>query len=166
MLARAIDGYRAPIASWFPECFCVRAPARPTRCDLDSGIAALERSRTAVRSSAPALNAGVALYEDAIRISVDRGDLERAFNTQSARARSLTTRVSSVRTAARLAGSNAAVLEVVVLPDEVCPSAYDTMPQWRGGHSGVRRQRLRFRIRARLAGRTRISKRRRCLRTP
>jgi tetratricopeptide (TPR) repeat protein len=126
MLTRAIDGYRAADRVVFlPECFLLRARAGKSDAlaDLDSGIAALERSRVhrGAIVGTGVLNAGVALFEDAIRISADRGDLELAFRYAERSGTQLDgLPVSSVlELQQRLAGSRTAVLEVVSLPDEV-----------------------------------------------
>ncbi|HEX6098194.1 MAG TPA: tetratricopeptide repeat protein [Thermoanaerobaculia bacterium] len=126
MLTRAIDRYRAGDRTVFlPECFLLRARAGGADpfADLDSGIAALERSRAAGGAvvGTGVLNAGTALYQDAIRLSADRGDLERAFTyAERSRAQPAGTSVSTVsELQERLRGSDTAVLQVIALPGEV-----------------------------------------------
>lgn len=126
LLTRAIERYRASDRTVFlPECFLLRARTGRSDAfaDLDEGIAALERSRVASGAivGTGVLNAGAALYEDAIRLSAERGELERAFayaersRTQLAGSQRVT--VSELRE--RLRGSDSAVLHVIALPGEI-----------------------------------------------
>jgi len=134
MLTRAIDGYRAGDRMMLlPECYLLRSRAsshagqnEAAAADLESGIEVLERSR--VRTGAVVgtgvLNAGVALFEDAVRLCADRGDLERAFAyAERARAQLMfddsAPRISVRDLQQALANSDTAVLEVVALPEEV-----------------------------------------------
>jgi len=134
MLTRAIDGYRAGDRMMLlPECYLLRSRAslhagqnEAAAADLESGIEVLERSR--VRTGAVVgtgvLNAGVALFEDAVRLSADRGDLERAFAyAERSRAQLMfddsAPRISVRELQQALANSDTAVLEVVALPEEV-----------------------------------------------
>jgi CHAT domain-containing protein len=127
MLTQAIDGYRANGRTVFlPESYLLRARAEndPGRAaeDLESGIAELERSR--VRTGAVVgtgvLNAGDALFEEAIRLSAERGDVERAFAyAERSRAQLGSNVVTLGELQRRLAGSDAAVLEIAALPKEL-----------------------------------------------
>ena len=134
MLTRAIDGYRAGDRMMLlPECYLLRSralshagQADAAAADLESGIEVLERSRirTGAVVGTGVLNAGVALFEDAVRLSADRGDLERAFAyAERSRAQLMfddsTPRVSVRELQQSLANSDTAVLEVVGLPDQI-----------------------------------------------
>ena len=130
LLTRAIDRYRASDRTVFlPESFLLRAraAARGGRsdafADLDEGIAALERSRIAGGAivGTGVLNAGTALYEDAIRLSAERGELERAFAyAERSRMQLASNGMATVgQLQERLRGSNTAVLHVIALPEEI-----------------------------------------------
>jgi tetratricopeptide (TPR) repeat protein len=140
MLTRAIDQYQANGRTVFlPECYLLRArtegDAARAAEDLDSGIAALERSR--VRTGAVigtgVLNAGNALFEDAIRLCADRGDVERAFAyAERSRTQLGSSTVTLRELQQRLASSDAAVLQLVALPNElvaICVTARDAAMQ-------------------------------------
>jgi tetratricopeptide (TPR) repeat protein len=143
MLTRAIDGYRASGRIVFlPECYLLRARAtlREDRAgadaeaarvasadaDLEQGIEALEHSRIRTGSvvGTGVHDAGNALFEDAIRLHADRGELDRAFiYVERSRAqlfsdpRALPSSVRELRE--RLGASDTAVLQIVVLPEEL-----------------------------------------------
>lgn len=134
MLTQAIDGYRANGRTVFlPECFLLRARAAlrqgqtaAASDDLESGIAALERSR--VRTGAVigtgVHDAGNALFEEAIRLSAARGDLDAAFAyAERSRAQLFSERPTLLTNTRdlqqRLGTSDAAVLHVLALPDEL-----------------------------------------------
>jgi CHAT domain-containing protein len=134
MLTRAIDGYRAGDRMMLlPECYLLRSRASShageadaAAADLESGIEVLERSRirTGAVVGTGVLNAGVALFEDAVRLSADRGDLERAFTYAERSRAQLMFDDSAPRISVRdlqqsLANSDTAVLEVIALPEEI-----------------------------------------------
>ncbi|MEA2240273.1 MAG: hypothetical protein QOC81_4997 [Thermoanaerobaculia bacterium] len=83
--------------------------------DLEQGIAIIERNRT-IGPQGGMLDAEHALFTDAIRISLDRGDTVGAFAFGERSHGGSDTILDLQR---RLAGSGVAVLEIVVLPDEV-----------------------------------------------
>lgn len=126
LLTAAIDRYRASDRTVFlPESFLLRARADRSDAfaDLDRGIAALEHARISSYGvvGTGVLNAGIALYQDAIRLSAERGDVEGAFAyAERSRTQPAGTAISTVRELReRLRGSDTAVLEVVALPGEV-----------------------------------------------
>jgi CHAT domain/Tetratricopeptide repeat-like domain len=139
LLTLAIAGYRSQdLAAMIAEPYLLRAragvklgDATAAARDLDEGIAAVERRRIRFGGSAAGtgvLNAGVALFEDAIRLSLDRGDVagafayaERAHAADVAPAPGEASGTSNAMAGLeqRLAGSGVAVLELVALPDEV-----------------------------------------------
>ena len=139
LLTTAIDAYRSQdLAAMIAEPYLLRARAglklgdeAAAASDLDEGIAAVERRRIRFAGSAAGtgvLNAGVALFEDAIRLRLDRGDVAGAFAyAERAHAADVAPTTSEAAGAAnamagleqRLAGSGAAVLELVALPEEV-----------------------------------------------
>ncbi len=140
MLTQAIDGYRANGRTVFlPESYLLRARAEsnPERAaeDLERGIAELERSR--VRTGAVigtgVLNAGNALFEEAIRLSADRGDVERVFAYAERSRAQLGSNIVTLRELqTRLASSDAAVLQLAALPNElvaICVTARDAAMQ-------------------------------------
>jgi predicted negative regulator of RcsB-dependent stress response len=96
--------------------------------DLDEGIAAVERKRIRFAGAAAGtgvLDAGAALYEDAVRLRVESGDARGAF-AYAERARAADVAPDTAVTAgaapaleARLAGTGVVVLELVTLPREV-----------------------------------------------
>ena len=125
-LTRAIDFYRRedlPIA--LPEPLLLRA-----RCALRTGDAQRRRPRprrrhadrraASARAAAAAgtgiLDADHALFAEAIRLHLDRGD-ERAAFAVAERARGATMTVAELQQ--RLAGSATAVLEIALLPNEL-----------------------------------------------
>jgi len=94
--------------------------------EIDAGLETMERFRVALAGGGLArgvLDAGDELLERAIRLSLDRGDEARAFEyAERARVSFATskTRAGNVAGAlrARLAGSGAALVELIVLPEE------------------------------------------------
>jgi CHAT domain-containing protein len=127
MLTRAVDGYRtAGRLVFLPECFLLRARTESPQTaaeDLESGIAVLEQSpiRTGAVVGTGVLNAGVALYEDAIRLCAARNDVEGAFRyAERSRTQPDGIPIATVHELQqRLAGSGAAVLQVTELPEEL-----------------------------------------------
>src|SRR5260221_4704991 len=139
LLTSAIDGYRSQdLAAMIAEPYLLRARAERSLGedvaaaeDLDQGITAVERRRIRFAGSAAGtsvLNAGVALFEDAIRLKLDRGDVAGAFAyAERARAADVARMAGDTPGAStamagleqRLAGSGVAVLELVALPDEL-----------------------------------------------
>lgn len=119
-LTRAIDAYRERgLPLYLPEALLLRARAERrsgdaagAARDLDDGIAALERHS----SGTGVLDAGTALFEEAIALALDRGDAPRAF-ALAEEARGSSVDVPTLQQ--RLRGSDAAVLEVVALPGEL-----------------------------------------------
>ncbi|HJW92233.1 MAG TPA: CHAT domain-containing protein [Thermoanaerobaculia bacterium] len=130
LLANAIDGYRATDRTLFmPECYLLRARAElrsgdrnAAADDLDRGIELLERSRirTGAVVGTGVLNAGVALFQDAIRLSAERGDVERTFAyAERSRVQLNAPRIGLRELQQSLANSDSAVLEVVALPEKI-----------------------------------------------
>ncbi len=127
MLTRAVDRYRAAGRLVFlPECYLLRSrtelpPAAAE--DLERGIAVLEQSpvRNGAVVGTGVLNAGVALYEDAIRLCAGRGDVEGAFRyAERSRTQPEGVPIATVHELQqRLAASDAAVLQVTELPEEL-----------------------------------------------
>jgi len=148
-LSSAIDHYRKSEKSFFlPEADLLRARARlrlgdqaGARSDLDDGIAEIERHRSPLAgavSGTGVLDAGAALFEEAIRLRLDRGDVAGAFaysdRWRGSVAPGATEPVSVAALQRRLAGSGAAVLELVALPEELvafCVTAEDATVQRR-----------------------------------
>lgn len=131
-LTHAIDGYRRDERSFFlPESYLLRARASRALADtnaaaddLERGLAELERHR--IRYAGTVIGTGVfdagrALFHEAIRLSLQRGDLPRAL----AYAERSRPRVASLapmtvpQLHARLRNSGTSILEIAVLPDEV-----------------------------------------------
>ena len=138
MLTSAIDAYRAKSRTVFlPECYLLRARAASSAgeaaADLESGIEALEHSRirTGAVVGTGVLNAGVALFEDAIRLSADYGDVKRAFAyAERSRAQLGGAPSSITELQQHLGTTDAAVLEIVALPEElvaICVTAGDAV---------------------------------------
>lgn len=124
-LTRAIEGYRErELAHFLPECHLLRAraamrlgDASAAAADLESGIAALERHR-APDAGTGVFQASIALYREAVTLALDRGDVAGAFD-YAERSRGTPERGVLATLRQRLAGTGAAVLELVVLRDEV-----------------------------------------------
>jgi len=137
MLTRAIDAYRASGRTVFlPECYLLRARASDRAdaiADLDAGIEALEHSRirTGTIVGTGVLNAGVALYEDAIRLAAENSDVERALRYAERSRAQVAGATTSLRDVQAQLG-DAAVLDVITLPDEIvtlCITARDAAMQ-------------------------------------
>lgn len=129
-LTRAVASYREMnLALYLPDAYLLRARAR-TRLgnapaaaeDLDDGIRELARHSVALAGKATGmsvLRAGTALFEEAVRASLDRGDVAAAFAYADASHVRLAEPVQAAELQRRLQGSGTAVLELVALPDEV-----------------------------------------------
>ncbi|MBV8516408.1 MAG: CHAT domain-containing protein [Acidobacteria bacterium] len=126
-LTRAIETYRArALPLYLPEALLLRARNAMTRGDtagaardLDDGIAALARHPIRVAGSivgTGVLDAGDALFDEAIALALARDDRQRAF-ALAEKARS--GNIDVVTLQARLRGSNTAVIELALLPREV-----------------------------------------------
>ncbi|HWW60318.1 MAG TPA: CHAT domain-containing protein, partial [Thermoanaerobaculia bacterium] len=133
-LTNAIVHFVASDAAVFlPEAELLRARARLRLADddgaaqdLESGIARLERNRTHVTGSVigtGVLDAGTSLFQEAIAHRLGRGDAAGAFayaeRSRFRLAPAVAPLVPLRQLQQRLAGTGAAVLELVVLPDEV-----------------------------------------------
>lgn len=124
-LTRAINFYRRTDLPYaLPEPLLLRARCvlrtgnvDAAECDLEDGMQIVERHRG---SSAPSgtgiLDADRALFTDAIRVRLDRGDKAAAFAIAE-RARGASITVDELQH--RLIGSATAVLEIACLSDEV-----------------------------------------------
>ena len=144
LLSQAIDQYRATGNSFYlPEACLLRARASlrlgntaEALRDLEDGIAEIERHRSVVAGLV--LGSGVrdarrALFEEIVPLQLDRGDLAGAFASadrarQRVSASSSVTRSTVVELQQKLAGSDAAVLELMLLPRELiafCVTADD-----------------------------------------
>jgi tetratricopeptide (TPR) repeat protein len=137
-LTAAIDGYRAQ-QQWalLPEPYLLRARASirlgdtaAAMRDLDDGIALVERHRYDVAGTVVGtgvLDAASALFEDAIRLQLDRGDAAAAFAyAERAHAHLAPGETADVTVLQRrLGGSGAAVVELVALPKEVAAIRVD-----------------------------------------
>lgn len=126
-LTRAIDFFqRHAMTANLPEPLLLRAraavrledPAAALR-DLDAGIAALERHRGEAIGTG-VLDAERALFAEAIRLLLDRGDTALAF-AYAERARGAAMTLAAMQQ--RLAGTATVLLETVVLPREVATFA-------------------------------------------
>ncbi|HEX2832613.1 MAG TPA: CHAT domain-containing protein [Thermoanaerobaculia bacterium] len=132
-LGKAIDGYRTlEAAPFIAECHLLRARARlrvedriGARRDLDDGIAAYERQPVRFSdavSGTGVLDAGSALYREAIELALARGDHDAAFayaDRSLAQIGPATPPATRLALQERLADSGNALLELVVLPHEV-----------------------------------------------
>ncbi|MFL6247493.1 MAG: CHAT domain-containing protein [Thermoanaerobaculia bacterium] len=126
-LSRAIDVYRSTKRmSFLPECYLLRARAALLRKDADAasaeleeGIAILEASPSRAGSivGTGVLDAGQALFEEAIRLSLDRGDVDGALAYEERSRTPL--HVSARELQRRLRNRGVAVLELIALPDEL-----------------------------------------------
>jgi tetratricopeptide (TPR) repeat protein len=143
LLNRAIESYQAfGTPAWLPESYLLRARARfrlgraaEGRTDLESGIALLERHRIQVAGpvvGTGVLDAGSALYQDALRERLDSGDAAGAFAVADRSRQELAPSGGSpiiVNGLQRtLSGTPTAVLEISILPDEIvsfCVTAGD-----------------------------------------
>ena len=148
-LTRAIEHYgRTDKAFFLPEADLHRAQARieigdaeGARADLDDGIAEVERHRLQLAGAVMgtgALDASAALFETAVRERLTRGDVAGAFAYSDRWRNTLgfgeTQPVTLDALRQRLAGSGAAVLELIVLPSEVvafCVTEHDAIVERR-----------------------------------
>ena len=125
-LTRAIDYYRAEdVSVALPEPLLLRArcalrtgaPDNAAR-DLEDGMQIVERhrARAAAAAGTGILDADHALFAEAIRLHLDRGD-ERAAFAVAERARGAAMTVDELQQ--RLNGTTTAVLEIALLSDEI-----------------------------------------------
>jgi len=126
-LSRAIDFYRSRgRTANLPEPLLLRSrtalrlgDVRTAARDLDEGIQAIEQHPLRVEGvvmGTSVLNAGTALFEDAVRVHVEHGANKDAFRYAE---RSLGGSVTVDELQRRLGQSGGAILEIVVLPEEV-----------------------------------------------
>jgi len=135
-LTRAIDGYQAierPLLLPEARLFRARTELRDGNVeaalrDVDAGIAEMERHRVQFAggvSGRGVFDAGTEIFRLGMRVSLDRGDVAEAFRyAERGRAYSVardggSPPITAQELQARLAGSRAAVLELVVLPEEL-----------------------------------------------
>ncbi|MEA2491251.1 MAG: hypothetical protein QOH21_3043, partial [Acidobacteriota bacterium] len=135
-LTRAIDGYQAiERPSFLPEARLFRARtelrdgnSEAALHDIDAGIAEMERHRIHFAgnvSGRGVFDAGTEIFRLGMRLALDRGDVAGAFRyAERARAYFVAkddgpSAVDAEELQVRLAGSRTAVLELVVLPDEL-----------------------------------------------
>lgn len=130
-LTRAIDFYRrVDLPYALPEPLLLRARCAVRRRDwnaanrdLEEGMAIVERHRgRAAAAGSGILDADRALFTDAIRLRLDRGDSAGAFAIAE-RARGAAITVGELQR--RLARSETAVLEIALLGDETVTIAID-----------------------------------------
>jgi CHAT domain-containing protein len=120
-LTRAIDFYTAHDLTFaLPEPLLLRArvAARPADAlaDLERGMQVVERRRSGTPAAAGLLDAEHALFTDAIRLALERGDSASAFAFAE---RSRGSSITLAELQQRLSGTDAAVLEIVILGDEL-----------------------------------------------
>jgi CHAT domain-containing protein len=122
-LAQAVDFYAAHnLPAKLPDALLLRSRCLARAGDEASAARDRERGMEIVERHRPdsagagALDAEHALYEDAIRASLDRGDTAGAFSIAERSRRAMFT-IAELQQ--RLAGGSSAVLEIVALPDEV-----------------------------------------------
>jgi CHAT domain-containing protein len=127
LLTRAIDFYRScGRTDGLPEPLLLRArcslntgqPAAAIR-DLEEGVQAVEHFPVHIEGvvvGTGVLDAGNALFAEAIRLHLNRGDVAAAF-AYAERARGASGTIAGVQR--RLATGNAVVLEIAALPEEV-----------------------------------------------
>jgi CHAT domain-containing protein len=124
-LTRAIDFYRrAALPFLLPEPLLLRArcatrtgDATAAVRDLENGMQIVERHRTRTATAGTGiLDADRALFAEAIRLALDRGDEAAAF-AAAERARGAVVTLGELQQ--RLAGSATAVLEIALLPGEL-----------------------------------------------
>ena len=125
-LTRAIDFYRRDeISLALPEPLLLRArsalrvgDAEAAARDLEEGMQVVERhrARAAAEAGTGILDADRALFAEAMRLQLDRGDEAAAFTTAE-RARGAAMTAGELQR--RLSGSATAVLEIAFLPGEV-----------------------------------------------
>lgn len=136
LLTSAIDHYTSTGRSLLvPEAELLRARAAlrlgerdDAARDLESGIAALEAHRAEQAGTVVgtgALNAGIALFDEAMVLAAERGDAARAFDYAERARATLTHAAAGARTVTlpelqqRLAGTQTGVLHLRALPDEI-----------------------------------------------
>jgi CHAT domain-containing protein len=155
-LDAAIAHYTATNRAVFlPECYLARARAAQrigdsagAARDLESGIDLLGRQpvQLATSISGPVIrDAGPAMFREAIRLHLDRGDVVGAFSYAERSHTSLPgsegKRTTLPELQRHLAGTSAAVLQMVVLPDEVvvfCVTSAGTVV----GHARIAQRQL------------------------
>ncbi len=125
-LTRAIDFYgREDLPFVLPEPLLLRARcalrtggASAAARDLEDGMEIVERHRapTAAAAGTGILDADRALFADAIRLHLDRGDEAAAFAV-AGRAHGASIEIAALQE--RLAGSATAVLAIALLPEEI-----------------------------------------------
>lgn len=132
LLDGAIAAYRErELPVYLPEAYLLRARAaialgdrEAAARDLDEGVAVLERYRVRLAGNVDGtgvLDAGESLFEEAIALALDRGEPASAL-AYAERSRARFHRgepFDAARLQQRLAGSGAAVLELVALPREL-----------------------------------------------
>ena len=133
-LTKAIEHYRQTERSFFlPDAFLLRARANArigdgaaAIGDLESGIAEVEKHRSQLAGGAVGtgvLDAGNALYQDAIRLRLEKSDVAGAFayaeRWRLRLAPGASEAVSVAGLQQRLNHTGAAVLELVVLPGQL-----------------------------------------------
>lgn len=126
LLDRAIDVYRArELTAFLPEAYLLRARAgegEEAMLDIDAGLAALQRHRVRIAESVVGtgvLDAGRALFEEAIRLRLDREDAAGALAyAERARLHIGETRAFDLDALQRRLG-RAIVVEYVALPREL-----------------------------------------------
>jgi len=126
-LTRAIDFYRSRgRTANLPEPLLLRSRAarlsnpQSTERDLEEGIRAIEQHPVRVEGvvlGTSVLNAGTALFEDAIRLHLDSGANADAFAYAERSMGGTALTIEELQR--RLGRSGAAILEIVVLPDEI-----------------------------------------------
>jgi CHAT domain-containing protein len=130
LLDAAIAGYEErQMPAFLPESYLLRAGASlrlgangDAARDLESGIAVIERHPVQLGetvSGTGVLDAGTALFEEAILLALERGDVRNAFAYAERAHGAKADAVSAETVAALLQKSGAAVLELVALPREV-----------------------------------------------
>ena len=129
-LTRAVTAYREMgVPLFLPDAYLLRARARNvlgdaagSADDVDHGIREVTRHPVAMAGSVTGtsvLRAGPALFEEAVRASLARGDFEAAFAYADASHARLAEPVQAAEVQQRLLGSGTAVLELFALPHEV-----------------------------------------------
>ncbi|HEY0139404.1 MAG TPA: CHAT domain-containing protein [Thermoanaerobaculia bacterium] len=133
-LSRAIADYETDSnVSALPEAYLLRGraamrlnDANAARADLDRGLSVLERHAVHFGGAVVGtgvFDAGTALFDEAIRFALDRGEEEAAFilvqraHAQLSLGKAATIDADQLRE--RLAGSGVAVLDLIALPREV-----------------------------------------------
>lgn len=125
-LQRAIDFYRrSEFTAALPEplllharCALQAGDATTAMRDLEEGMSIVEKHPAASGNASGAgfLDADHALFSEAIRLALDRGENAAAFAIAE---RSHGASITAAEMQKRLAGSGTALLEIVVMPDQV-----------------------------------------------